>query len=134
MLSTTFAVDIMEVNGAEQIVSMTALNLAFGSMGSEIPARQNTVIGLLYLALPVIGFFFMFFDKKTNIKNFVGIGCGMIGMTSIFMFIGFNMGIGALVSILCYILIDILSIMAMFMHLQDNKKEIKPKTLKPHEN
>ena len=72
----------------------------------------------------------MFFDKKTNIKNIVGICCGMIGMTSIFMFIGYNIGIGALLSIFCYILIDILSITAMLMHIQD----AKPKALKRHED
>ena len=37
MLSTTFAVDVMEIDGAETMVSMTALDLAFGSMGREIP-------------------------------------------------------------------------------------------------
>jgi len=132
MLSTTFAVDVIEIDGVETVVSMTALNLAFGAMGGSVPVRQNTPIGMLYIILPVVGFFFMFFDKKTNIKNIVGICCGMIGMTSIFMFINFNIGIGALVSILCYILIDILSVTAMFMHLQDSKTNSKPRTLKGH--
>ena len=132
LLSTTFAVDIVEIDGTEKAVAFTALNLAFGSMGENDPVRQNIVIGLLYIILPFIGFFFMFFDKKTNIKNIVGICCSMIGMTSIFTFIGFNIGIGALISIICYIVIDILSIIAMFMHLQDRKTEIKPKTLRRH--
>ena len=130
MLSTTFAVDVMEIDGAETMVSMTALDLAFGSMGREIPIRHNIVIGLVYILLPFIGFFFMFFDKKTNMKNIVGICCGMIDMTTIFMFIGYIIGICALLSIFCYILIDILSITAMLMHIQD----AKPKALKRHED
>ena len=132
MLSTTFAGAFVDVKGEETYVSMTALNLAFGSIENDIPVYQNKAVGSVYLIIPFIGFFFMFFDKKTNIKNIVGICCSMIGMTSIFTFIGFNIGIGALISIICYIVIDILSIIAMFMHLQDRKTEIKPKTLKRH--
>lgn len=132
LLSTTYAVDYMEINGEETYVPMTALNLAFGTMGSDIPVRQNTVIGIVYLALPLIGFFFMFFDKKSNIKNFVGIGCGVIGMMSILMFIGGNIGMGALVSIFCYMLITILSATAVLMNLQDRKSERSAPTLKKH--
>ena len=132
MLSMTFAVDLIEIDGVETYIQMTALNLAFGTMGGATPVRQNTVIGLLYIIIPLVGFFFMFFDKKTNIKNIVGICCGVIGMTSIFMFIGLNIGIGALISIFCYILIDILSATALLMNLQDRKAERKPRTLKRH--
>ena len=131
MLSTTFAVDYLEVQGEEQLVEMTALNLAFGAMGGSVPMRSNIVIGLLFILLPFLGFFFMFFDKKTNVKNFVGLGCGIIGLMSIMLFIGANIGIGALVSVLCYLLITMLSGIAVLMHAQDNPKEITTK-LKKH--
>jgi len=131
MLSTTFAVDYIEVQGEEKLVEMTALNLAFGAMGGSLPMRSNIVIGLLFILLPLLGFFFMFFDKKTNIKNFVGLGCGIIGMMSIMLFIGANIGIGAFISVLCYVLITILSGVAVLMQAQDNRKNYAPK-LKTH--
>jgi len=131
MLSTTFAVDYIEVQGEEKLVEMTALNLAFGAMGGSLPMRSNIVIGLLFILLPLLGFFFMFFDKKTNIKNFVGLGCGIIGMMSIMFFIGANIGIGAFISVLCYVLITILSGVAVLMQAQDNRKNYAPK-LKTH--
>lgn len=131
MLSTTYAVDYVEIQGKETLVEMTALNLAFGAMGGSLPMRSNIVIGLLFIFLPLLGFFFMFFDKKTNIKNFVGIGCGLIGMMSIMLFIGANIGIGALVSVLCYLVITILSTVAVLMHAQDKRAVSAPK-LKKH--
>jgi len=134
MLSTTYAVDYIEIQGEETLVAMTALNLAFGAMGGSLPMRSNIVIGALFLLLPLIGFFFMFFDKKTNIKNFVGIGCGVIGMMSIMLFIGANIGIGALVSVLCYMVITILSAVAALMHAQDKRAASAPSApkLKKH--
>ena len=132
LLSTTYAVDYIEIDGVDTFVPMTALNLAFGAMGGSTPVRKNTVIGIVYLLIPLIGFFFMFFDKKSNIKNFVGIGCGVIGMMSILMFIGSNIGMGALVSIFCYMLITILSATSVLMNVQDRKKQQAAPVLKKH--
>ncbi len=125
MLSTTFAYAYLEVNGEERLIHMTALNLAFGSMGADYPVYKNTLFGMIYVLIPFIGFFFMFFDKRSNLKNLVGIACGILGCTTIALPIGFSEdltpGIGAFVSMLLYVFITTLSAISVFMKLEDNR-------------
>lgn len=128
MLSTTFAYAYIQTSeGAEpELISMTALNLAFGSMNADHPVYRNTFFGVLYMVIPLIGFFFMFFDKKSNLKNLVGICCGVIGCLAIALPIGFNdelaPGVGALTSVLVYVFITMLSAISVFVKLEDNAK------------
>lgn len=132
LLSTTYAIAPVEVNGKETYVNETALNLAFGEMGGEIPMPSSKV-GYLFLILPFVGFFFMFFDKKSNIKNFVGLACGVIGVLSISFFIGGYVGFGGLISIFVYMLIVFLSAISIFLNAQDKKSTKEPPRLDKHE-
>ena len=137
MLSTTFASAYFDIDGEKKSVPMTALNLALGSMGSDTPVYQNKLFGGMYIAIPFIGFFFMFFDKKSNVKNLVGMVCGIIGCLSISFPLGANenlyVGIGAVVSILVYVIITALSGISIFMKLEDRHKENKGTRLSVHE-
>ncbi len=123
MLSTTFA--YAEIN--EEWVSMTALNLAFGSMGADHPVYKNTFFGLMYIVIPLIGFFFMFFDHKSNLKNLVGIVCGIVGCAALALPLGASealyIGIGAVVSMVLYIVITTLSAISIFMKIEDDHKK-----------
>lgn len=131
LLSTTYAIDVIEVNGEETVVSMTALNLVFGTMGSDIPVRSSK-IGIIFLILPVLGFFFTFFDKKSNIKNVVSLVCGIIGALSISFMIGAYSGIGAIFSVLLYVIIAFLSVLSIFMNIQDRNTNEQAPRLSPH--
>lgn len=126
MLSTTFAYAYIDVDGSEQLISMTALNLAFGSMGADYPVYKNLAFGLLYMIIPLVGFLFMFFDHRSNKKNYVGIACGLIGCSSIALPIGMSSqltpGLGAIVSMLLYLIITPMSAISILMKLEDIKK------------
>ncbi len=129
MLSTTFAGAYFDVKGKETFVTMTALNLALGSGGSDKPVYQNAFFGGMYIAIPFIGFFFMFFDKKTNAKNLAGVILGIVGCLGIALPIGLSeklyLGIGAMVSMVVYVLITMLSAISILFVLEDNHKEYK---------
>lgn len=128
-LSSTFATAYVTVDGSEKLVYMTALNLAFGSMGADHPVYRNMVFGMTYIIVPVVGFLFMCFDRKSNLKNLVGIVCGIVGCLSIALPIGTNgelgLGYGALISILLYLLITPISATAAFMKIEDNRKTLE---------
>lgn len=132
LLSTTYAIVPVEIDGKETYVNETALNLTFGSMGGDTPMAASK-FGYLFLVLPFIGFFFMFFDKKTNIKNFVGLICGVVGALSISFFIGAYVGLGGLVSIFAYMLIAFLSAVSIFLNAQDKKIVKEAPRLDVHE-
>lgn len=132
LLSTTFAVDLVKYNGEDVVSRMTALNLAFGSLGGEVPVRTNK-IALIFFIIPLIGFFFMFFDKKSNVKNYVGLACGFIGALSISFLIGGGIGIGAMLSIILYFIIAILSAYGVFVNLADKRKVNNAPRLSRHE-
>lgn len=127
MLSTTFAGAYFDIDGEETFVSMTALNLAFGAMGGDTPVYQNALFGGMYIAIPFIGFFFMFFDKKSNVKNLVGIIFGIIGCLSIAFPLAASselyLGIGAVVSMFVYVLITMLSAVSVLLVLVDSRRE-----------
>ena len=129
MLSTTFCAAVIENNGKESYEAMTALNLAFGAMGEDRIVYRNPVVGGIYIALPFIGFMFMFFDKKSNLKNIVGIICGIVGALSIALPIGASKeliaGIGAVVSIAFYVIITNLSAVSVLFVIDDRNKQRK---------
>lgn len=139
MLSTTFAGTYVEIEGEEVFVRTTALNFLFGAGGLDTPVFRNIPLGILYCVIPLVGFFFMFFDKKSNVKNMVGIVCGAVGCLSIALPLAANssemaLGIGALVSILVYMIITMLSGISVFMKLEDRRsEETEPKRLGKHE-
>lgn len=117
----------------------TAINLAFGSVKDTGPVYSNLFVGLIYFIIPLVGFFFMFFDHKSNVKNVVGLICGIIGSLAIALPIGANEylrpGSGALISVFLYICITTLSGIAMFIHIAENNSRPTEETaprLDPH--
>ena len=132
LLSTAFAVDIVEYEGEEVVSYMTALNLAFGTLGGTVPVRTNR-IALIFFIIPLLGFFFMFFDKKSNIKNFIGLACGFVGVLSISFLIGGSIAIGAMISIVIYFIVAILSAYGVILNLADRKRTDNSPRLAKHE-
>ncbi|MDE7390205.1 MAG: hypothetical protein K2M82_04610 [Lachnospiraceae bacterium] len=132
LLSTTYAIDVVEVNGEQVLSYMTALNLAFGTLGGEIPVYTNK-IAIIFFIIPLVGFLFMMFDKKSNVKNIVGMICGIIGALSISFMIGVNIGMGSMVSVLLYFIITVLSAFAALFHRQDKTNSKETKRLSVHE-
>lgn len=132
LLSTAFAVDVVEYKGEDTVSYMTALNLLFGTLGGEVPVRTNK-ISIIFFLIPLVGFFFMFFDKKSNVKNFVGLICGFVGVLSISFLIGGSIAMGAMISIIVYFVIAILSAYGVVLHIADRKHVDNSPKLSRHE-
>ena len=129
LLSCPFVSAYITINDADKLIYMTALNLAFGSMGADHPVYMNAVYGMTYIIVPVVGFFFMCFDRKSNLKNLVGIACGVIGCLSIALPIGMssymNLEYGAFASMLIYLFITPISAASIFVRMEDNRKTLE---------
>lgn len=132
LLSTTFAVDMVEYEGEKVVSYMTAINLALGTLGGDVPVRTNKV-AFIFFIIPLVGFFFMFFDKKSNVKNFVGLVCGFLGVLSISFLIGGNIGIGAMISIIMYFIIAVLSAFGVVLNIADRRRVDNSPRLSKHE-
>ncbi len=132
LLSTTFAVAPVEYKGEEVLSYMTAINLAFGGLGGEVPVYTNK-IAIIFFVIPLVGFFFMFFDKKSNIKNIVSLVGSVLGCAMISFLIGGYIGIGGLLSVLLYFVIAVMSAFGIVLHLADGQKTRQTVRLSPHE-
>lgn len=132
LLSTTYAIDVLEVDGVETYVPMTALNLVFGEMGGATPVRASK-IGYIFLIVPLVGFLFTFFDRKSNVKNIVSIICGTVGALSISFLIGSYVGMGAFVSIFLYMFIVVIAAISILFNIQDRKEINTAPRLEKHE-
>lgn len=101
-------------------------------LGGEIP---NTASGdafkqaipyfLIFLIIPIIGFFFCLFDKYRNLKNIVSIVCSAAGVVSILFIVSYLLSIGSLVALLLYILICFISTIALFARITSDESTQK---------
>ena len=76
----------------------------------------------------LIGFFFCLFDRERNIKNIVSLLCCAAGIVAILAIAGVAMSLGAILSILIYLLISFLTTIAIVARFtkdssDDNKKQ-----------
>lgn len=84
----------------------------------------------ILIIIPVVGFFFCLFDRERNMKNIVSLLCCVAGIVSILAIAGVAMSLGAILSILIYLLVSFLTTIAIFARFtkdesEDNKKNIR---------
>lgn len=99
-----------------------------GYIGSSVPdmpssAAFKTYIPffLIFLIIPIIGFFFCALDKERNLKNIVSIFCCLAGVLSILMIVSINfLDFGSVFALMIYILISFLTTIAMMARIADN--------------
>lgn len=105
-------------------------------IGGEIPNtsagamfQQTLFYFMLPIIIPALGFFFCLFDRKRNLKNIVSIFCSLGGVISIIILQDGNyISLGAVLSLLVYILICFLTTMAMFARIvKEPDKETEKK-------
>ena len=82
----------------------------------------------ILIIIPVIGFFFCLFDRERNIKNIVSLLFCAAGIVAILAIAGVAMSLGAILSILIYLLISFLTTIAIVARFtkdssDDNKKQ-----------
>lgn len=86
-----------------------------------------SILCLLLILVPVIGFFACALDKERNIKNIISIFCCLAGVFLITAMLGGNnvkyISYGAIFAILMYFLIMMLTSVAMVMRLSKDVEE-----------
>lgn len=77
---------------------------------------------ILFILIPLIALGFQLFDRNYNLKNIVGLICSFAGVMLIVFFIGgANICIGALLSLLLYLLTFFMSVMGIFARYLNQK-------------
>ncbi len=102
----------------------------FGSAdGASDSQISYMLFYLIFIIVPIVGFFFCALDKERNLKNFVSLFCCLVGVVSILLIIPLNyIDLGSTLALLIYILICFLTSIAMMARLvkEDESKEKKP--------
>lgn len=117
--STPFMVG--KVDGKTQ--SLTVLEIVV-QPGFQYTADQGklALFYSLFLIIPLIGFFFCVFDRKTNIKNGVSFICSVLGVSVITFGIGGAMASGALISLFIYLITALLSMYSIISFYSEKAK------------
>lgn len=84
----------------------------------------------ILIIIPVVGFFFCLFDRERNMKNVVSLLCCAAGIVSILAIAGVAMSLGAILSILIYLLVSFLTTIAIFARFTKDESEDKKKSIR----
>ncbi len=117
-----FAQDVSKGGDAQLL---TLFNMIFD--GFRLGADRNfgvVAIGIVLLAVPIIGFLFESFDKTRLFKCATGIICPIIGISLLCFGISGYISLGAILSMITYLLIFILSIYLMLVITADRHNQI----------
>lgn len=110
-LTETFFV--MDFNGDNKLDHWSILYTFYNSV--SVGVFNLAAVTLAIALIPVAGFFFFSFDKSRNIKNIYGV---LTSAVAVFLIIAVvpaeSLGIGAVLSLLCYLPIVFLSVLGMF--------------------
>ena len=95
---------------------LTAFEIAVQPAG--YPTAEDVQLAIFYgifILFPMVAFLFCILDKNSNVKNFISVACSIICSVMIIFVIGpAQIAIGAVITLLLYILILFLSTMSFF--------------------
>ncbi len=117
------------INDKGELISQSPFGMLINffsmfSMIVEMPAMMTaSVLSLLIILLPLIGFFVCSFDKERNIKNIASLIICLAAVFILVMFPKENVSIGSVISLLLYIVISFITSMAMVLRLSDEGEE-----------
>ena len=87
---------------------------------------QLLPLNFIFVAVPLIGFFFCAFDKERNLKNVVSLILALVGVVSILTIVPINlMSLGSVLALLDYLLISFLSTISIFARYTVSKEELE---------
>ena len=84
------------------------------------------ILCILMILIPVIGFFFCALDKERNLKNIVSLLCCLSGVFVILMIPHPYISLGAVAAIIFYVIIMLLTSIAMVMRLSKDDGDATP--------
>ena len=93
---------------------------SFGNYGSVGHSVMHGIFSFGLAIMPIIGFFAATFDKRRHIKHVIVMICAILILIDIFLTIYPFVGIGAVLSIIMYILICLLNIASIYTKQQED--------------
>ena len=93
---------------------------SFGNYGSVGHSVMHGIFSCGLAIMPIIGFFAATFDKRRHIKHVIVMICAILSLIDIFLTIYPFVGIGAVLSIIMYILICLLNIASIYTKQQED--------------
>ena len=93
---------------------------SFGNYGSVGHSVMHGIFSFGLAIMPIIGFFAATFDKRRHIKHVIVMICAILSLIDIFLTIYPFVGIGAVLSIIMYILICLLNIASIYTKQQED--------------
>lgn len=125
-------VQILQPDGTD-LQLFTVFNMIFDGFSQGSESIGTAIYGVILLLIPLVGFLFESFDKTRRLKCLTGVLCPIIGAALICFGPGWSFSIGAMFSIISYILICFLSVY-LFLVINEEKhqklekkQEAKPK-------
>ncbi|MEE1155253.1 MAG: hypothetical protein UH241_08870 [Acutalibacteraceae bacterium] len=119
-LCTLFATEIMflampyiATTQDGQYISKTMFELILGINATDVIWVKMAAIALCFAIVPIVGFFFAVFDKKSCVKCFVGCVCaftGICGLTFVLPQFSSVLAIGAMLALVIYLFIFVLCV------------------------
>ena len=119
----------------EKIVSDSVFDMLSALGAGNVPgvsesdyaaASQILPLNFIFVAIPIIGFFFCAFDKQRNIKNIVSLFLALAGVVSILTIVTVNlMSLGSVLALLVYLLISFLSTISILARYTVSKEELE---------
>lgn len=109
------------------MISETCIQLAFGASASSSYSGERSgtlerfLYSILFLVVPVAGFFISSFDRKRHIKNIFAIVGSAAVIVDFFLFFPLNIvGDGAVYSVIIYFIIFILGFVGLYVKQQED--------------
>ena len=111
------------VNVSQSAIQMMVGGMVGESYGNFGSVGHSVVHGIFSFGLalmPIIGFFAATFDKRRHIKHVIVMICAVLALVDIFLTIYPFVGIGAVLSIIMYVLICLLNIGSIYAKQQED--------------
>lgn len=100
----------------------TAIDLMFNLSAQNVTFIKLGVVSLVFAVLPAAGFFTAAFDRHRIIKGIVGIVTSFLGIFCITFMLKNTISLGAVVSIILYLITFIISVMLTLVKFSENRE------------
>lgn len=116
----TLCATVTVTQNAWQMMVGGPVKEAFGVGSSAGETIFRTILAFALAVLPVVGFFAATFDKRRHIKHVIIMICCVVALLDLFLAIYPYVGLGAVLSIIMYVIISIINISSIYAKQQED--------------
>lgn len=111
-----------------EMIGSIGLSNEFGIADSVFSSVTTVLLAnIIFVILPVVGFFFCALDKEKNLKNIVSLICCLVGVVAILTVVTINLiSLGSVLALLLYLLASFLTTISMMARLTDKNPDPGP--------